>query len=102
MSRIEAIRVPAVDALTADGAVVTIRPVTEADTSALALPRHDTRAVEDPPPRLGRLAEDLPEVAELDLDPVLTGLDGAVVVDAALRLAIPGAEPDPCPRRRLR
>ncbi|AVT28611.1 hypothetical protein C6361_02855 [Plantactinospora sp. BC1] len=43
--------------------------------------------------RLGQLAEDLPEVAELDLNPVLVGPDGVAVVDAKLRLAPVGAEP---------
>jgi acyl-CoA synthetase (NDP forming) len=51
-------------------------------------------AVEDLLLRLGRLAEDLPEVAELDLNPILVSADGAVVVDAKLRLAAVGAEPD--------
>jgi nucleotide-binding universal stress UspA family protein len=56
-------------------------------------------ALEDLLLRLGRLAEDLPEVAELDLNPVLAGPDGVVAVDANLRLAPVGAEPDPMLRR---
>jgi acetyl coenzyme A synthetase (ADP forming)-like protein len=36
--------------------------------------------------RLSRLATDLPEVSELDLNPVLAGPDGAVAVDARVRL----------------
>lgn len=36
---------------------------------------------------LGRLATDVPEVAELDLNPVLVGPSGCAVVDAKLRLA---------------
>ena len=59
----------------------------------------DTAALEDLLLRLGRLAEDLPEVAELDLNPVLAGPDGVVAVDAKLRLAPVGAEPDPLLRR---
>jgi hypothetical protein len=55
----------------------------------------DNAAPEDLLLRLGRLAEDLPEVAELDLNPVLAGPDGVVAVDAKLRLAPVGAEPDP-------
>src|SRR5690606_2214916 len=62
-------------------------------------PPVDTGAVEDLLLRVGRLAEDLPEVAELDLNPVLVGPDGAVVVDAKLRLAPVGLEPDPYLRR---
>jgi acyl-CoA synthetase (NDP forming) len=55
----------------------------------------DTGAVEDLLLRLGRLAEEIPEVAELDLNPVLAGPDGAVAVDVKLRLAPIGNEPDP-------
>ena len=55
----------------------------------------DTTAVEDLLARLGRLAEDLPEVAELDLNPVLAGINGVILVDAKLRLAPVGREPDP-------
>jgi hypothetical protein len=36
--------------------------------------------------RLSRLAIDLPEVGELDLNPVLAGPEGAVAVDARVRL----------------
>lgn len=36
--------------------------------------------------RLDALAEDLPEVVEVDLNPVITGPDGAHVVDARIRL----------------
>jgi len=62
-------------------------------------PPVDTGAVEDLLLRLGRLAEELPEVAELDLNPVLAGPHGAVAVDAKLRLAPAGPEPDPTLRR---
>lgn len=59
----------------------------------------DTAAVEDLLLRLGRLADDLPEVAELDLNPILVSADGAMVVDAKLRLAAIGTEPDATLRR---
>ena len=62
-------------------------------------PPVDTAALEDLLLRLGRLAEDLPEVAELDLNPVLAGPDGVVAVDAKLRLQRVGAEPDARLRR---
>ncbi|MEU8239003.1 GNAT family N-acetyltransferase [Actinoplanes missouriensis] len=58
-------------------------------------PPVDTAALEDLLLRLSRLAEDHPEVAELDLNPVLAGPDGLAAVDAKLRLAAVGAEPDP-------
>ncbi|HEX6076413.1 MAG TPA: GNAT family N-acetyltransferase [Micromonosporaceae bacterium] len=54
----------------------------------------DTRALEDLLLRVGRLAEDIPEIAELDLNPVLAGPDGLFAVDAKLRLSEVGAEPD--------
>lgn len=44
--------------------------------------------------RVSRLADDLPEVAELDLDPVIARLDGAFPVDARIRVA-PAAPRDP-------
>jgi acyl-CoA synthetase (NDP forming) len=59
----------------------------------------DTGAVEDLLLRLSRLAADLPEVAELDLNPVMVGPDGAVAVDARLRLAGIGEESDAILRR---
>jgi acyl-CoA synthetase (NDP forming)/L-amino acid N-acyltransferase YncA len=62
-------------------------------------PAVDTAAVEDLLSRIGRLAEDLPEVAELDLNPVLAGPNGAIAVDAKLRLAAVDAEPDPTLRQ---
>jgi acyl-CoA synthetase (NDP forming)/GNAT superfamily N-acetyltransferase len=57
-------------------------------------PPVDTAAIEELTLRLARLAEDLPEVAELDLNPVLAGPDGVVAVDVKLRLAAVGDEPD--------
>jgi acyl-CoA synthetase (NDP forming)/L-amino acid N-acyltransferase YncA len=57
--------------------------------------RVDTTAWEELMLRLGRLAEDLPEVAELDANPVILRPDGASVVDIKVRLARPGDEPDP-------
>jgi len=62
-------------------------------------PPVDTTTLEDLLLRLGRLAEDIPEIAELDLNPVLAGPDGVVAVDAKLRLAPVSAEPDPTLRR---
>ncbi len=49
----------------------------------------DTAALEDLLLRASRLADDLPEVARLDLDPVLAGPSGAVVRSARLRLERP-------------
>jgi acyl-CoA synthetase (NDP forming) len=58
-------------------------------------PAVNTAALEDLLLRLGRLAEDLPEVAELDLNPILAGPGGVVAVDVKLRLAAVDGEPDP-------
>jgi len=50
---------------------------------------------------LGRLAVDVPELAELDLNPVMVSPAGCVVVDAKVRLATP-VGPDTSAPRQLR
>jgi acetyl coenzyme A synthetase (ADP forming)-like protein len=52
-------------------------------------PKHDVKALEEVFLRLSQLVEDIPEVAELDLNPVMVLLEGrgAVVVDARVRVA---------------
>jgi acetyl coenzyme A synthetase (ADP forming)-like protein len=52
-------------------------------------PPADSSAVADILLRVARLADDLPEVAELDLNPVIARSDGCVVVDARVRVAPP-------------
>ena len=47
--------------------------------------------------RVGRLAEQLPEIVELDLNPLVVGPDGCVVVDARVRIA-PASAADPALR----
>ena len=47
----------------------------------------DLPALQDLLLRISRLADDLPEVAELDLSPVIARPDGAPAVDARIRLA---------------
>jgi acyl-CoA synthetase (NDP forming) len=49
-------------------------------------PKADVVALRDLVLRLGALAEDLPEVLEVDLNPVMVGPNGASVVDARIRL----------------
>jgi acetyl coenzyme A synthetase (ADP forming)-like protein len=49
-------------------------------------PPADEAALADLVHRLGRLAEDFPEVSELDLNPVLARADGCIAVDARVRL----------------
>ncbi len=49
-------------------------------------PPANAAALRDLVHRLGRLAEEIPEVSELDLNPVIAGPDGCVAVDARVRL----------------
>jgi acyl-CoA synthetase (NDP forming) len=51
--------------------------------------------------RVARLAEDIPEVLEMDLNPVVAWPrgKGCVTIDAKIRLALP-AVPEPALRRR--
>jgi acetate---CoA ligase (ADP-forming) len=56
-------------------------------------PPADTRAVVDVALRIGLLVAEVPEVAEIDLNPVIAGPDGCVAVDARVRIA-------PAARRR--
>ncbi|MFC4119795.1 GNAT family N-acetyltransferase [Nonomuraea zeae] len=53
-------------------------------------PALDVAALAEQLERIGRLLDDLPEVAELDLNPVIVTPDGATTVDARIRIA-------PCP-----
>jgi hypothetical protein len=53
--------------------------------------RADLAALEDALVRLAALAAAHPEIAELDCNPVIAGPDGAVVVDARVRIAAPPA-----------
>ncbi|ACZ87636.1 GNAT family N-acetyltransferase [Streptosporangium roseum] len=64
-------------------------------------PRADVAALREQITGVGRLLDDLPEVAELDLNPVIVTPAGAVAVDVRVRLA-PAAPPPSLFRRRLR
>ncbi len=71
---------------------VALLPLTELDADKLIriarLPAEaDQGALRDLLLRVSRLVEDLPEITELDLAPVVAGPDGAVVVDARVRIA---------------
>src|SRR5690606_42053921 len=57
-------------------------------------PPADTGAVEDLLLRVGRLAVELPEVAELDLNPALAGPNGVVAVVSKLPLGATSQEPE--------
>jgi acetyl coenzyme A synthetase (ADP forming)-like protein len=80
-----------------------IAPMTDADARELVrsgkaaklvagfrgAPPADEGALVDLVLRLSKLADELPEVAELDLNPVLAGPDGCVAVDARIRVRAP-------------
>jgi hypothetical protein len=54
----------------------------------------DVAALEDLLRRIGTLADEVPEIAELDLNPVIVGADGLMTVDAKIRIASIGADHD--------
>jgi hypothetical protein len=58
-------------------------------------PAADQAALGDLLHRLSRLAVDLPEVSELDLNPVLAGPDGCVAVDSRIRISRPSRAASP-------
>ncbi len=85
-----------------------IAPLTDVDAEELVLsgkagrlvrgfrgPAADEGALTDLVQRLARLGEDLPEVAEVDLNPVLALPDRAVAVDARVRVRVAAAETRP-------
>jgi acyl-CoA synthetase (NDP forming)/GNAT superfamily N-acetyltransferase len=88
-------------------------PMTDADAAELvAAPRAaplltgyrgsepvDTAALRDLLLRVSRLAEDLPEVLDLELNPVLVARAGLAVLSAAVTVGPPTARVDPGPRR---
>ena len=61
-------------------------------------PPADVSALADVLLRVSRLADDIPEIAELDLNPVMARADGACPVDARIRL-VPAEPQDPFLRR---
>ncbi len=62
-------------------------------------PAADVAALEDVVLRVGRLADAIPEVAEMDCNPVVVSPSGAVVLDVKVRLAPPLPTPPPGVRR---
>jgi acyl-CoA synthetase (NDP forming)/RimJ/RimL family protein N-acetyltransferase len=89
-----------------------LAPLTDADADELILgiraaplllghrgtPPADLSALADVLLRVSRLADELPEIAELGLNPVIAHADGVYPVDARIRL-VPAAPQDPFLRR---
>jgi acyl-CoA synthetase (NDP forming) len=59
----------------------------------------DTAALQDLLLRVSRLAEDLPEVLELQLNPVLVARHGLAVLSATVTVGPPTSRVEPGPRR---
>jgi acyl-CoA synthetase (NDP forming)/GNAT superfamily N-acetyltransferase len=101
---------PATDVL-ADQAA-RLAPLTEADADTLinsirsaallhghrGAPAADLAALRGVLLRVSRLTEDLPEITELDLNPVIAGPEGAITLDARIRV-VPPVPQDPFLRR---
>ena len=62
-------------------------------------PRCDLAAIEDVLVRVSALVEAHPEIVELDCNPLIAGPDGAVIIDARVRVE---AAPAPAPMPSLR
>ena len=69
-------------------------PELSSRTSGLASDPVDTAQLEDLISRVARLADDLPEVAVLELNPVVVGVDGSSVLGATVVLTRPQARTD--------
>jgi len=94
--------------------VTRLTPLTDADASAMIraartapllsgqkdVPPVDTAALADTLLRVSRLADDLPEVSQLDLSPIVATADGAWCVDVRVRIS-PAEPRDPFLRRLL-
>ena len=94
------------------GHAARLAPLTDADADELIHAVHaapllsghpgarpvDTAALAEVLLRVSRLADDLPEVAELDLSPVVAGSDGVCAVDVRVRVS-PAEPTDPFLRR---
>ena len=94
--------------------VARLTPLTDADAEemihavhaapllagARGTPPADTAALADALLRVSRLADDLPEVSELDLNPVIARPDGIWCVDVRIRIS-PAEPRDPFLRRLL-
>jgi len=77
-----------------------LTPLTDIDADKLIGPDRPLPPLRDLLLRVSRLAEDLPEVTDLELDPVIAGPDGVAVVNA--RVKVTPCEPRDPFLRKLR
>jgi acyl-CoA synthetase (NDP forming)/GNAT superfamily N-acetyltransferase len=97
-----AFAVPPLEPGAADALVASLRAAPLLDGYRGA-PKADRQALVAAVEQVARIAEEVPELAELDLNPILVGPDGALAVDCKARLAArpPGPGPlFPALRRR--
>jgi acyl-CoA synthetase (NDP forming) len=90
-----------------------LAPITDADADELINSLRSARlldgyrgapvvsraAVRDVLVRVGALVDDVPQIAELDINPLIARTDGLYVVDTRIRLAEPPRHPDPLVRQ---
>ncbi|MGI5271511.1 GNAT family N-acetyltransferase [Nonomuraea sp. CA-218870] len=93
-----AFRVPPVDAATARELIDELRCAPLLHGYRGSAPA-DVEALAGQVARISRLLEDLPQVSELDLNPVIVTPDGATTVDVRIRVAPAQAPPSPLLRR---
>src|SRR4051794_23342861 len=62
-------------------------------------PRVSRAVVRDVLVRVAALVDDVPDIAELDINPLICRADGVHIVDARMRVATPAAHPDPLVRQ---
>lgn len=85
---------PPLDMASAEGLIARTR-VSRILAAYRDVPAADRQAIAAVLVALGQMASDLPEIREMDLNPILADATGAVAVDARIAL-----EPDPRRRRR--
>jgi hypothetical protein len=86
------------DPLGADELIIRLRSARLLD-GYRGMPVVSRAAVRDVLIRLAALADDVPEIAELDVNPLIARADGLYGVDVRVRVATPPAHPDPLVRQ---
>ena len=86
LTRDTALRIVPLSVLDAHQMVRSLRNVARCSSVIATPPEVDVAAIEDVLLRIGQLAEAIPEVAELDCNPLVASATGALVLDVKLRL----------------